>query len=201
MAAEASEVALDIFLDDEILKEIPVFGLLVKGYRTIISITERLFLKKVALFLFGVGKASASAREKYKSRLDSDPDFRKKVGENLLLLIDRHERLDKSYILGQLMARVVEGKCAYDDFLRIAAALDKSTIEDLKYLASSYNNIRGIPESIRQSLYKSDFLDMQYEGYSEPDDDWVEVETSFKLNSIGNMLVEYVFSEGEDWHL
>src|SRR5687767_7830531 len=94
IATEASDIALDIVLNDGLLKEIPVFGWLVKAYSAYHSITDRMFLKKVALFLSGVGHAPQAERQNFRSKLDSEPAFRKKVGENLLLMIDKHERLE-----------------------------------------------------------------------------------------------------------
>lgn len=108
IAEEVADVALDSALDDGLLKDVPVFGWLAKGYSTYRSITDRMLLKKLALFLSGVSEASESDRGKFRSDLNNDPKFRKRVGENLLLLIDRHERLEKSYLLGKLMAKVIE---------------------------------------------------------------------------------------------
>ncbi|HLN89962.1 MAG TPA: hypothetical protein VK253_07840 [Candidatus Binatia bacterium] len=193
IAVEASDIALDIALNDGLLKDIPIFGWLAKAYSTYRSITDRMFLKKVALFLSGVSNASATDREKFKDHLNSEPEFRKKVGENLLLLIDRHERLEKSYLLGKLMAKVVEGKCSSDVFLRIAAALDHSTVEDLEALQRHSQYIKDLPESIQQSLYKSHLLDMEIHAVSvaEP---YVNISITYKLNSLGEKLLEYALS-------
>jgi hypothetical protein len=193
IAIEAAEVALDLTLNDGLLKDIPVFGWLVKGYSTYNSITDRMFLKKVALFLNGVSQASEDERQKFKASLDTEPEFRKKVGENLLLLIDKHERLEKSFILGKVMAKVIEGKCSHEDFLRIAAAIDRAIIEDLEQLQKHFDNIKGLPENIRQSLYKSHLLDIEIEGYS-ISNPFVSISVNYKNNELGKKLVEYGLS-------
>ena len=191
IALEASDIALDLALNDGLLKDIPVFGWLAKGYSAYRNIADRLFLKKVALFLSGVGKASASEREKFKSELNRDPEFRKRVGENLLLLINRHERLEKSYLLGKLMTKVIEGACSYEFFLRIAAAIDHSTVEDLEDLRTHAKDVKGLPDSVQQSLYKSHLLDMDIHANSLFDDSMVSVSVTYKLNALGEKLIEY----------
>lgn len=193
IAIEASDVALDIALNEGLLKEIPVFGWLAKAYSTYHSITDRMFLKKVALFLSGVGHASEEERQNFKNKLDNEPEFRKKVGENLLLLIDRHERLEKSFILGKIFSKVIEGNCPHDIFLKIAAALDHSSIEDLEDLHKHSENVKDLPESVQQSLYKSHLLDMEMEGYS-IDGTIIDITATYKLNLIGEKLLEYGMS-------
>jgi hypothetical protein len=190
IAVEASDIVLDVGLDDGILKEVPVFGWLIKAYSTYHSITDRIFLKKLALFLSGVSHASEEERKNFKSKLNSEPAFRKKVGENLLLLIDRHERLEKSHILGKVFSKVIEGKCSNQLFLKIAAALDHTSIEDLEELQENSKNLTKLDESVQQSLYKSNLLDMEMEGIS-LDETLVEISPSYKLNIIGEKLLEY----------
>lgn len=189
IALEASDIALDAVLDNGLLKEIPVFSWLAKAYSTYQSITDRMFLKKVALFLSGVSHAPETERRDFKNKLDNEPKFRKKVGENLLLLIDKHERLEKSFILGKIMAKLIEGKCSNEDFLRIAAALDHSIVEDLELLQKHFDNIKDLPEDIRQSLYKSHLLDIEMEGHNF--DPFVDISVTYKLNALGKKLIEY----------
>lgn len=195
IASEAADIALDSALNDGLLKDIPVFGWLAKAYSAYQSITDRIFLKKLALFLSGVSKASVSEREKFKSNLNNEPEFRKKVGENLLLLIDKHERLEKSYLLGKLMAKVVEGECSSEFFLKLAAALDRSTVEDLEDLKAHSQNIKNLPDNVQQDLYKSGLLNMNIEAYSfsEP---LVSVAVTYKLNLLGEKIIEYALSDG-----
>lgn len=190
VSVEASDIALDLLLKDGLFKDIPVIGWLFKSGSAIKSITERLFLKKVALFLYGVGKASLRERKIFKNKLSNDPKYKIKVGENILLLIDRHDRLEKSYMLGQLMSKVITGECTFDLFLRIATALDHSTIEDIKDLYTHTKNIDNLTESVQQNLYKNNLLDMDISAYiiSEP---YVSISIKYKLNQLGEKIIEF----------
>ena len=51
MIVDISETALDSFLEDDITKDFPIFGLLFKGKNLISTIQDKLFLKKLLKFL------------------------------------------------------------------------------------------------------------------------------------------------------
>ena len=191
IAGEAAEIALDSTLKDGLLKDIPVFGWFFKAYSAYHSITDRMFLKKVALFLSGVSEASENEREKFRNDLNNDVEFRKKVGENLLLLINKHERLEKSYLLGKLMAKVIEEKCSNELFLRLAAALDRATVEDLEDLKKHWQSIKNLPESVQQGLYKCGLLDMKINAVATDIMPHVSASINYKLNIVGEKLIEY----------
>jgi len=82
--------------------------------------------------------ASQAARDKFRVKMEADPAFRRKVGENLILLLERHDHFDKSSLLGKVFAKYISGEIDYDFFLRIATSVDRLPINDLRRLPS-YN--------------------------------------------------------------
>ena len=54
MIIDSAEIALDNFLEDGVLKEIPFFGSLYKGIKAIIGIKENIFAKKIYKFLIEI---------------------------------------------------------------------------------------------------------------------------------------------------
>jgi hypothetical protein len=109
VATEIGEVALDSFLQQGLLREVPILGWLVKFYGAQQSIRDRLFVKKIAAFYKGAGKASPEERAKFRKKIETNKEYQKKVGESLLLLIERHERFEKSLLLGRLFASLMSG--------------------------------------------------------------------------------------------
>lgn len=87
IAGDVSELALDAVLDEGVLRDVPVFGWFIKGYHVFTTIKDRIFLKKLALFLEGTS-AEGHCSKDLQDEL-SDASFCQKVGESLILLLDR----------------------------------------------------------------------------------------------------------------
>ena len=171
-------MALDAVLDEGVLKDVPVFGWLVKGYGVVTTIRDRLFLKKVAMFLSGVGQIGENERSQFREKLGADEGYCRKVGENLILLLDRQDDFDKAYILGKVFCGYIRNTIDYAAFLRLAMTIDRAFIDDLKNLDTYYFTIKSydiklgvrkfkeiIDDATCQSLYNAGLV--RSEGYTE----------------------------------
>ena len=170
IAAEAAEIALDSILDEGLLEEVPVFGWLKKSYNVVGTVRDRIFLKKVANFLAGTRNISERDRGQYLERIKSDPDFSKKIGESLVLLLERQEDFEKALILGKVFSRYVRGQIEYDQFLKLAKSIELAYIGDLRKLAEYYARIQSydpqqgkpfadwLDDQTSQSLYSSGLI-------------------------------------------
>ncbi|MDZ4298990.1 MAG: hypothetical protein U0998_06095 [Moraxellaceae bacterium] len=177
IAAEAAEIAFDSALDGGLLEEVPVFGWLMKSYNVVGAIRERIFLKKVASFLAGTSNVSESERAKFQEDIQADPNFSRKVGEGLVLLLDRQEDFDKAIILGKVFSRYMRGHIQYEQFVKMAKSIELAYIGDLRCLAESYKKIKSynpelgkpfsdlLDDHTIQSLYSSGLV--RSEGYTE----------------------------------
>jgi len=177
IATEVAEIALDSFLDEGLLEEIPVFGWLKKSHNIIGSIRDRIFFKKIANFLIGTQSILAEEREQFSKKLDNDLEFLKKVGETLVLLLERQDDFEKALILGKIFSRYVRGHIEYEVFLKLAKTVEISFIGELKNLdkyykkIQSYDSKKGKPfsdwldDTTSQSLYISGLI--RSEGYTE----------------------------------
>jgi hypothetical protein len=163
IAGDVSEMALDAVLDEGLLKDIPIFGWVAKLYGVSRTIRDQLFLKKVASFLLGSTSATQQERDTFRARMEDDPKFRRKIGETLILLIERHDHFEKSTILGRVFAEFMRGEINYETFLRIGTSIDRVPITDLRGLSSYKERLDSSPEGKSgglnddtcQSLYTS----------------------------------------------
>ena len=167
---DVSEMALDSLLKEDLLKEIPVFKWLAQSYAAFNHVRDHLFLKKVASFLYGTESVSQDAKDKFRKEMDAKPEFRRKAGENLVLLLERHDHFDKSLLLGKVFSKYISGAINYEQFLRVASSIDRVPITDLKRLGSykdrfdSYDEKSGhafensLSTDICQSLYTSGLI-------------------------------------------
>jgi len=136
IAGDVSEMALDAVLKEGLLKGIPVFDWLANLYTVTKTVRDQLFLKKVASFLYGTKFAKQEAKDKFRERMAADQKYRREVGENLILLLERHDHFDKSTLLGKVFAEYINGEVVYETFLRIATSIDRVSITDLRHLPS-----------------------------------------------------------------
>ncbi|MDD5431845.1 MAG: hypothetical protein PHO70_02530 [Candidatus Omnitrophica bacterium] len=131
---EASEIAIDHFLQEGILKDIPVVGTVANLFSIGIKTQGYIFTKKLQRFLFALSDISFQERQAFTARLDSDLKFRVRVGENLILLINKLDDMDKSELLARAFSGFVNNRYDYLIFHRLAVAIDRCIIQDLHKL-------------------------------------------------------------------
>ena len=73
-------------LEDGILKEIPILGSIIGLGKTVSSVKDYLFAKKIVGFLSGVANISQEKRNEIISKIDSDPNYKQTVGSKFCLL-------------------------------------------------------------------------------------------------------------------
>ena len=201
IATDTSEIVLDGLLDDGVLKDIPVFGWAVKVFKAQRSIRDRLFLKKVALFARGTERVSEEKREEFKKKIEEDHEHRKKVGESLILFLERHERLEKSLMLGKLFAAYLNKDISYRDFSRLAAALDRAVLEDLEALHNNASHLQMLRSQVEEGLYRCGLMRIEIEVSGEGHEilsgrysDQKEGRVNYKLNEYGWLFLKHATS-------
>lgn len=173
-----------------ILSEIPVLDKAIKAYGLGVSLHNDLFLKKIMGFLNGCGNITAGEKTEFGKRLENDADYCKKVGENVLLILDRLDNFDKTKILGKVFAGRYRGEIDETTFFRLAAAICNASIADLENLELSYAKIAtydikagrpftdSLDDATSQSLYNVGFV--RAEGLAE---------TTYLPNELGSSLI------------
>jgi hypothetical protein len=200
ITAEGVELLLDSALDEGLVQDIPIVGWLVKTYDVVNSIRERIFLQKLLRFLRETQATAAEERKAFAERMEADPDYQRKVGENLFLLLNRHETVDKSELLGHVFAALVREEISDEEFQRYAFIIDRLFLQDLTHLARHYASIAAfeaareqgdhvgweqfLDEKTTQALFGNGLLDSS-SGY---------VETLYQRNELGEKLIQLIRS-------
>jgi hypothetical protein len=135
MTTDVTEVLLDSITDiGTVLEAFPVLGIGVKAVRAGFSIRDRTFLSKLGLFLLELKKVSTEERYQFVRKFDGDPAFKKRVGEQLILLLDRCDDFQKATVLGQLFRAYLVGRADYNLFRRLAGIIDRAYLPDISLL-------------------------------------------------------------------
>lgn len=135
LTAEIVETGLDIVVEEGIIKDIPVVGIFAKIFAISGAIRGRIFTKKIALFLKNATEISVEEKESFREKFEGNKEHRKRIGEEFILLLEKHETFEKSAILGGFFKMYIQGKNTLDDFRIFAFAIDRIYLNDLKTLA------------------------------------------------------------------
>jgi hypothetical protein len=135
LSVDFLEVGLDLITDNELLREIPILGSLVKIAIIKNSISEKLLLKKLDLFLNEFDKQAGSKKSDLLKKLDL-PEEKQKIGENLLLLIDKFDEFEKPQILAKIFVSYLSANITQLEFFRMGRAVNIAFIADLKNIVS-----------------------------------------------------------------
>ena len=128
---EIVESAIDQKLPEGFLKEVPLLSILIGTFNAISNIKDRLFVKKLLVFLYQLKSISDDKIIEQIIRIEDDNAYKTKVGEKLLYIIDKCEDPDKAYLTGKLFKAFLEKKIGYDEFLSGTSIIEKTPLPDL----------------------------------------------------------------------
>jgi hypothetical protein len=152
---EFAEVGLDQLLDEGFIKDLPVVGIIAKIFKTGLDIRERIFLAKVAKFLFRLGEIPEKDRNSFEQKVSNDPHFKKKVGQTLVLVLERLDDLEKPDIIGKCFGCYLSGQITLPQFRRLSSAIDLAFIDDLKELLDSKVEKSGLTMDCKENLLRT----------------------------------------------
>lgn len=200
LTPELLETGLDLLIESDALKDIPVFGIGFKGYSIYKKITESFFTKKLLKFLFELKDIPQVKREKFISELESKNET-EKAGEKLLITLNRLNDVDKASIIGKLLKKTILGKLTFDNFKRLTYMIDNSYLEDLELLKNN-EYLRNINDDIKSTLHQVGLLNQSIKDNREHEEykfkqtgnrEIIPATFEYKLNSYGRILIENGF--------
>jgi hypothetical protein len=137
-AAALAEVVLDSALDPGVTKDIPIIGTVVALSRASVAIRDRLFFKKLLHFLQELDAVPPEKRQQMIRKVNESARERVRVGEKLLYLLERCDDHQTSQLLAILFKAFLQEQVSYDEFLRLAHAVDRVMLADLMQFVKDY---------------------------------------------------------------
>jgi len=159
VAVDLGEIELDVYLDDGLLKEIPIIKSVIACRKTWEAIHDRLFLRKVIAFMSSCPKFTETEIQTFVTdhwRGESAT----RLGNTLVLLLDRLDDLDKPTMLAKVFAAFVTKHINYDAFRRLSSGIDFSSIQDLGELVSGNVGSAEFAEPYPHGLVRSGFAEL-----------------------------------------
>lgn len=157
---DMAEMTLDVILKNEALRSIPVVKTLLSIIETTQNVSNYLFLKKIVAFLSNIKKVSAKKRKDMINKIDNSGEYKTKVGETLLNLLDKSDSTEKAAYLGTWFTAFLKGKISYGMFLNGAHVIERVYLLDLEYFIKSDEDwlmVEDAYEEIAAGLFYIDF--------------------------------------------
>lgn len=129
---EVLELGIDEITKNEIIKKVPILNLVLAGYKTIISVRDYQFMKKIIYFLCEQTKITQKERDLWLNKYRKSEDAQK-IGELTIELIDKINSVRKAKILGILFRYQIQGQISTQEFIRIAEMINAIYSDDLDY--------------------------------------------------------------------
>ena len=139
------EVTVDSFMNEGILRDIPIIGTIVGLGKAGVAVRDLLFVRKLQAFLGELDNASEE-RERFARDMESNPEERDRVGMQLMVLLERFEETKKASFLGKAFATYLRGIVTLSSFLRMSRAIDRCLVEDL-VLVGSGNTLERVRDT------------------------------------------------------
>lgn len=149
-----------------------------------ISIRDTFLIKKLLAFLREDEKIKNEKKD-FAKKVESDKKYRKRVGDHLVLILDRYDHITKAEYLAKIFNAYLDEKITYEEFLRLSYSIEKAFISDLNNLNVYYSkNLEGVEDYILQNLYQSGLVSFRFNRI-----------TSFVVDQYDTQSVDYVRNE------
>jgi hypothetical protein len=189
---ELAEVGLDAILDDGVLKDIPIIGTLTKAGSAVITIRDRLFIRKVARFLTSINEIPDTQRRKFVTEHFSDTASRQRIGEKLLLIIDKQDDLNKTELIGYIFKKFIEGVISRDDFDLLAHSVSHAHIPDLEHLHLFTSGLRLGDDALGSALFALNLAEIKVHVSETTWDGTSNANVEYVLSTLGKKLAEII---------
>jgi hypothetical protein len=119
-------------------------------------------------------------------------DNRQRLGESMILLLDRTEDMQKPKLLGYIIGWLMTGRIGYSDAMTLSAIVDRIIFEDLRLLvqASPYTMVSGGADFSAVHRLQSNGLMFQSIFNAGNLDEDGEAPQGFSLTTVGVQLSE-----------
>lgn len=143
---ELAEVGFDQFLTSDLAKDIPVVGTAIKVCRAADHIRNRLYASKLKAFIEKAESIPEEKKAEFKKKITSSPDKFNKLGENLLLLLERLSDVDRPIIMAVLFLAFLDDLIDQNTLRRLWDAIADAYVDDIKTLL-------GCPTAVADNLH------------------------------------------------
>jgi hypothetical protein len=190
-----AEIALDSTMDEGVLKDIPVVGTIMKVGGAVLTIRDRLFIKKLRRFLVSLEDIPNDQREEFLFKRLGDGPARREVGEKLLLIIDKQDDFTKTELIGYVFKKYIEGQISRDDFDLLAHSISNAHMPDIEHLQAFTKGLKLGDDALGSALFAINLAEIKVHVSEAKWDGTATTQIEYILSNLGvklaNIIEEY----------
>ncbi len=141
--------------NNEVVKNVPILKWLAALYSTSKTISTHLLMKKIARFLYQLKDIPIEERQSFLNKMNSKD--RRKLLDNLILILEKHDNFTKSDILGKLFEAFIRGELTQEEFSKLNYATNLINVDSIKELLKFYGGDTILPVEV---IYNFGFLQL-----------------------------------------
>lgn len=131
--SQVGEFAIDQAIKNDVLKDVPLFGLLISGYKTIVNVKDYNLTRKVYRFLYNLQDTTPEERQKFsKKYCEANQE---KTALSLLNILDQLNNGNMVPIICNLMKAVIKEEMTIAQFNRLVMSIQRTAFTDLSQLS------------------------------------------------------------------
>ncbi|MBW4635788.1 MAG: hypothetical protein KME30_29085 [Iphinoe sp. HA4291-MV1] len=124
----------------------PVVNIALKLCKAASNTSDEILMAKLKKFLEEFNQASPKELESFKRKMERNPKEVYKIGEVLVLTLDRISDLDKSKIIGIIFRAYMSELITSAELRRMVEAINLAFVDDLKAFLDEESASRGFPK-------------------------------------------------------
>ena len=189
--SQIGEFAIDQAIQNDLLKDIPVFGLLVSGYKTVVNIKDFRLTQKVFKFLYHLQDTTPEERQKFTRKyVETNQEH---TAAALLDILEKLNNGNSVPLVCNLMKAVIKEQISVAQFNRLIIVIQRTAFTDLVQLDKYVNEYDedGLSDALQAAglIYQS-----VYDG---GDAGSGESNSKFKISPNGFLLLRYGFLKND----
>lgn len=151
---------IDLFANNEVIQNIPIIGTINGVCKYVKNIHDALFVKKLLAFLFSIKNVTCEKRAEAICKWEQDKNYRGKVGDTLLGMIERCDDTAKSKWLSMLFKKLVLEQNNSCLFMRAEKVLSSISVIDMQTFLNNKDryqhlSLKEYEPYIGSGLYKN----------------------------------------------
>jgi hypothetical protein len=124
----AAELGIDSLFDEGLAKDIPIVNTIVSFTKVAYSIRDRLYFRKLRLFLQKVSETSKWEQEKF---IEENCKDAQRFEQAVLLLVELADHMEKAALIGKVFKACVLGQLTYEDAITLSTMINKALWQDI----------------------------------------------------------------------
>lgn len=142
LGADVIEFLVDQITKDSLLADIPFVGTMFKAKDAFRSISDSILRRKLAQFQSELEFVDEQEKNLFIERLGANEEFAKRVAEQLLLIIEKVDDMEKPTFIAKCFSCFLRGEITHAFFVDLSQVISRSLTSDLEALAGTDERFR-----------------------------------------------------------